>query len=54
VPSKRRRNVAIVPLPSKAADAGMLIADATGRYSDARLEYVDGQLVVTSAKEAGQ
>jgi hypothetical protein len=53
--------VAIVPLPSKAADAGMLIADATGRYSDARLEWlppaaegVEGQLVVTSAKQAGQ
>jgi hypothetical protein len=50
----RRRVVLIVPLPSKTADAGMLIADATGRYSDARLELVDGQLVVTSTKQAGQ
>lgn len=57
----KRRTVAIVPLPSKAADAGMLIADATGRYSDARLEWLppaaegaEGQLVVTSARQAGQ
>lgn len=53
MPTKRRQ-VLIIPLPSRAADAGMLIADATGRYSDARLELVDGKLVVTSVKPAGE
>lgn len=56
----KRRIVTIVPIPSKADEAGMLIADATARYSDARLEYlpaaegVEGRLVVTSAKKAGE
>lgn len=51
--STRRRTVSIVPLPSKAT-AGMLIADATARFSDARLEIVEGQLVITSTKQAGK